>query len=222
MHSLPELALADFAGAIAKVNQAFATVPPNLRQSGKLREALAPHDAALTPLFEIIADAKVRVAGPRMSESELLAYMRRTETLVFADMAKSGSLEIGATIELSELLTKEALPTAFAAYSKKLEKLRKRVEKRKPGVEPDVAQARTTIAQESRACSTARGEFTEHQKQFEKCCAAPSGCEPAQRKKLVDALETAKTAWGEARAREIIAKLSAAQPIAPSAVCSNL
>jgi hypothetical protein len=222
MRTLPERALEDFTGAIAKVNRAFAKVPPNLRQGAKLRDALAPHDASLGVLFGIVADAKVRVAGTRMSDVELLAYLRRSESLVFADVNASGSVQIGATIELSELLAKETLPIAFAGYLKNLEKLRKQFEKRKTTIEPDLAQARASIMEETRSCSAARADYSDHQKRLEGCLAETAGCEADARAELFDKLTQAQSRWGEARAREIIAKLSAGQATAPSAVCSRL
>ncbi|MGC4067824.1 MAG: hypothetical protein QM784_24870 [Polyangiaceae bacterium] len=222
MRTLPERALEDFTGAIANVNRAFAKVPPSLRQGTKLRDALAPHDASLAILFGIVADAKVRMAGSRMTDVDLLAYLRRSESLVFADVNASGSVEIGATIELSELLAKDTLPVAFAAYLKNLEKLRKQFEKRKATIEPDLAQARALIMEETRSCSAARAEYSEQQKRLEGCIGVEEGCEAPTRTELFTKLTKAQSRWGEARARELIAKLSAGQPTAPSAVCSRL
>jgi hypothetical protein len=222
IRTLPERAVEDFTGAIARVNRAFAKVAPNLRQGEKLRDALAPHDASLGVLFGIIADAKVRVAGTRMNDTDLLAYLRRSENLVFADVNAAGSVEIGAAIELSELHARETLPIAFAGYLKNLAKLRKQFEKRKVTIEPDLAQARATIMEETRSCSAARADYAEQQKQLEGCLVDGAICEAPARMELLNKLGKAQSRWGEARARELIAKLSAGQPTAPSAVCSRL
>jgi hypothetical protein len=222
MGALPERAVEDFAGALSKVNIAYSNLPPSLRQSPKLRAVLLPHDAALSPLFAIIASSKVSVAGTRLPDDTLSAFLRRSETLVFADVAKTGNIELGARVDLSELLTKEALPGAFAAYARGLEKLRKLAVKRKLDLTIDLTAARAQMTEESRACTSARTQYGNQQKQFEQCLLADDGCPQEHLDQLSLALVSAKTAWREARVREIIAKISAAQPATPSAVCSSL
>jgi hypothetical protein len=222
MKSLPEQAASDFALAIAKVNVAFANVPSTSRQSPKLRATISPLDSSLVPLFSIIASSKVAVAGTRLSDTDFSAFLRRSETLVFSDISNSGNVEIGATVELSELLTKEALPKAFAAYENGLEKLRKQALKRKLDSKVDINAARARIAEESRACTLARNRYAEQQKRFETCLSTEDGCKVEQVNPLSSSLFEAKSAWQDARVREIIAKVSAGQPITSSAVCSSL
>lgn len=222
MKTLPELALEDFPNALAKVNIAYGNLPVALRQSQKLSRVLAPHDSALAPLFAIIASAKVSVAGTKLDSLVFSEFLRRSETLVFADLSKSGNIEIGERVDLSELLTKDALPVAFAAYEKGLEKLRKQALKRKLDSTVDVAAARARMAEESRACTTARNQYVEQQKQFEQCLMTTEGCPQERLHQLTTGLFAAKAAWQGARVREIIAKVSAGQPTIPSAVCGNL
>jgi hypothetical protein len=222
MKSLPEQAVNDFAGAIAKVNVAFGNVPSSYRQSPKLRATISPLDSSLVPLFSIIASSKVAVAGTRLSDTDFLAFLRRSEALVFSDLSNTGNVEIGATVELSELLTKDALPKAFAAYESGLEKLRKQALKRKLDSKVDINEARAQIAEESRACTLARNRYAEHQKRLETCLSTDEGCPIEQVSKLSSSLLEAKSTWQQARMREIIAMVSTGQPTTSSAVCSSL
>jgi len=221
LRELPEKAASDFTGAMAKVNDAFGKVSPKARQSANLRAALSAQDTALAPLFAIIGDSKVRVAGTRLSDEDLVAFLRRSEAFVFADMSKSGNVAVGSNIDLSELLTKNALPTAYAAYDQKLAKLRKQVEKRKITLRTDVTVARAAISAESRSCATEKAKMTELVKSYARCLVSKDACSGEERAQISAAIASAKAAWREARVRELNAKVTAAQPIEPSAVCSS-
>lgn len=219
--SLPVKAMDDFSVAIAALNRAFADLPSKLRQSEQVAQALTPNDEALVPLFALIGDSKVRVAGTRLDDAGLLALLHRAEVLVFSDMTTKGNIELNASLDLSELLTREALPKAFAAYDKKLDKLRALVKKRKLNNYVELDDTSALAKEHTKDCATARKKLVELQATAEPCLQNATTCNADKRGELSRALEAGLSEWHAARVREITAKASAAKPIVPSKDCDG-
>jgi hypothetical protein len=219
--ALPEKATQDFTRAFEQVNDAYAAVEPGLRQSPKLYQALAVHDAALSEMFGLIGEQKVSIASKRLSNQELSALARRANRYVFSDLTRQGSVELGKNAELGELSLDRALPKAFAAYKQGLAKLNDMVDKRHLKLTEKPEKVHSQLAAYAEACSTARDQIHTARKKLEHCSSSADACSTEERSRNVSSLQKAQNELSSARVEEILAKSSAGQREEPSAECSR-
>lgn len=219
--ALPQRAADDFANAFEQTNEAYATVAPNLRQSERLYQALTRHDEALTTLFGLIGEQKVLIASKRVDDKDLIAFARRAKKYVFSDITRQGSVELGKSSELSELVLERVLPKAFSSYGSQLKKLDALLAKRRLKLAIAPGNINEDLAAYGQACSVAHDRLKAAREKLERCSSSADACTSEERTQRASLLRNARSELSAARVKEILAKASLGKQGEPSAACAS-
>lgn len=219
--ALPVRAADDFEKAFEQTNEAYAALPPRLRQSERLYQALAAHDAALVTMFGLIGEQKVAVAKKGLRDSDLLGLFHRANRYVFSDITRGGSVDPGKSSELSELALEQVLPKAFSAYRANIKKLNAMIAKRhiKPTVDPTSIEAER--ADYTKACSVASDRIHAAHEKLESCFISADACSADERHQRASMVRDARNELGAARVREILFLAPLGKKVEPSTACNG-
>jgi hypothetical protein len=218
--ALDALGGATLANGFKAINQAYAALPPSARRSDAARQLFVQHDAGLVAWANELGDAKARIAKTRTNELELIGFMRRTLKFPFSDVTCEGVVQLGSTCDLSELALGQELGASYAAYAGKLEKWADTLAKSKLKGTGGFAAVVAAANQQTKNCTASKKQAAEARASFDSCITGQKPCGDDDPKTFAQ-LESARSNWRTARAKEIVLKVSAGAEDKLSAECSS-
>jgi hypothetical protein len=213
---------ANLATWLMRLNQAYASLPNSLKRSERVRKVFAEHDAEVSQYLGQLADLKLAMAKRHTSDLESIAFMRRALKLPFSDVTREGTVEWSAVCELGEITLGDEMKTVLMAYSEKFSKMKQKLGATRSRGTESFSELVSEANRQSKVCAAARDQASQAVAALDECTNCKKACDAEEFKNLRVQLANARSDASNARAKEVVLKISAGGDDRPSAACLNL
>jgi hypothetical protein len=192
----------------------------SMLRSSASEPTLAEVDAALSPHFKRLAQAKLAAAKKLFKPGEHAGFIRRSLKRPLADLDESGQVLAGASNGAAAIDLGSILPKSSALYLAELKTLAERVAKQALS-EKQKAAADQALAEALAACSAAQNKVRESETDLREC-GFGAGCDDELMTELHRDLGTSHRDSSSARTRFVLAQGSldpSPEPVAGEPRC---